>query len=66
MCYANLRILLACQGAAGFSELYAKVMPKEDSDAMSSGDGIRIEFTSVPDEAKKFLRNTLLGKPATP
>jgi adenylate cyclase len=64
--YANLRILLACQGAAGFSELYAKVMPKEDSDAMSSGDGIRIEFTSVPDEAKKFLRNTLLGKPATP
>jgi hypothetical protein len=41
-------------------------MPKEDSDAMSSDDGIRIEFTSVPDEAKKFLRNTLLGKPATP
>jgi adenylate cyclase len=64
--YANLRILLACQETAGFSELYAKVMPKEDSDAMSSDDGIRIEFTSVPDEAKKFLRNTLLGKPATP
>jgi adenylate cyclase len=64
--YANLRILLACQEAAGFSELYAKVMPKEEFDAIGSGDGIRIEFTSVPDEVIEFLRNTLLGKPATP
>jgi hypothetical protein len=64
--HANLRILLTCQEAAGFSELYAKVMPQEQSDAIGTGDGIRIEFTSVPDEVKKFLSNTLFGKPATP
>jgi adenylate cyclase len=64
--HANLRILLACQETAGFSELYAKVMPKEESDAIGSGDGIRIEFTSVPDEVKKFIKNNLLGEPATP
>jgi adenylate cyclase len=64
--YANLRILLTCKEAVGFPELYAKVMPPEPSDAIGTGDGIRIEFTSVPDEAKKFLSNTLLGKPATP
>ena len=64
--YANLRILFTCKEAAGFSELYAKVMPQEQSDAIGTGDGIRIEFTSVPDEVKKFLSNTLFGKPATP
>jgi adenylate cyclase len=64
--YANLRILLTCQEATGFSEVYAKVMPKEQSDAIGSGDGIRIEFTSVPDEVKKFLSNTLFGKSTTP
>ncbi|MDH3884363.1 MAG: adenylate/guanylate cyclase domain-containing protein [Desulfobacterales bacterium] len=64
--YANLRILITGQEAPGFSELYAKVMPKEQSDAIGSGDGIRIEFTSVPDEVKKFLSNTFSGKPATP
>jgi hypothetical protein len=41
-------------------------MPQEQSDAIGTGDGIRIEFTSVPDEVKKFLSNTLFGKPATP
>jgi adenylate cyclase len=64
--YANLRILFTCKEAAGFPELYAKVMPPEPSDSIGTGGGIRIEFTSVPDEAKKFLSNTLLGKPATP
>ena len=53
--YANLRILLAAQDAAGFAEVYAKVLPQNDSDAGSQDKGIRLQFTSMSPETKKYL-----------
>jgi hypothetical protein len=53
--YANLRILLAAEGTAGSAEVYAKVLPQDDSDAGSEDEGIRLQFTSLPPETKKYL-----------
>jgi adenylate cyclase len=60
--YANLRILLAAQDTAGFAELYAKVLPKDDSDASSEDKGIRLQFTSMPQETKAYLDKRRSGK----
>jgi adenylate cyclase len=53
--YANLRILLAAQDTAESAELYAKVLPKDDSDAGSQDQGIRLQFTSMAQETKNYL-----------
>jgi adenylate cyclase len=53
--YANLRILLAAQDTAGYAEMYAKVLPQDDSDAGSEDKGIRLQFTSIPQETKNYL-----------
>ena len=53
--YANLRILLAAQDAVGSAELYAKVLPIEDSEAGPEDKGIHLQFTSIPPETKNYL-----------
>ena len=53
--YANLRILLADQDNAEFAELYAKVLPSEDSGDGPESRGIRLQFTSMPPETKTYL-----------
>jgi adenylate cyclase len=53
--HANLRILLAAHDAAGTAELYAKVLPKADSDTGPEDQGIRLQFTSLPPETKTYL-----------
>jgi hypothetical protein len=35
--------------------LYAKVLPKVDSDVGSEDQGIRLQFTSLPPETKTYL-----------
>jgi adenylate cyclase len=60
--HANLRILLASPEAAGFSEFYAKVISKEVSNEIPSGNGRRLEFTSMPQEVRQFIDKTALGK----
>jgi adenylate cyclase len=57
--YANLRILLAAQDAVGSAELYAKVLPIEDSDAGPEDKGIRLQFTSMPPETKNYIEQML-------
>ena len=54
--YANLRILLTAPDTAGFAEMYAKVLPQDDSDAGSEDQEIRLQFTSVEQEAKDYLK----------
>lgn len=53
--YTNLRILLTSGDFGGSAELYAKVIPQEDSDAGSQDRGIRLQFTSMAQEAKNYL-----------
>jgi adenylate cyclase len=60
--YANLKILLASPEAAGFSEFYAKVISKEVSDETPLDNSRRLEFTSMPEEVRKFIDKTVLGK----
>jgi adenylate cyclase len=57
--YANLRILLGVQDAAGAAELYAKVLPIEDSDAGPEDKRIRLQFTSMPPETKNYIEQML-------
>ena len=57
--YANLRILLAAQDAVGSAELYAKVLPIEDSEAGPEDKGIRLQFTSMPPETKNYIEQML-------
>jgi adenylate cyclase len=60
--YANLKILLASPEAAGFSEFYAKVMPKEVSDETPSDNRRRLEFTSMPQDVRQFVDKAVLKK----
>ena len=55
--YSNLRILLSAQDTAGFPELYAKVLPQVDVNTDSEDEGIRLQFTWIPQEAKKYLEH---------
>jgi hypothetical protein len=54
--------LLASPEAAGFSEFYAKVMPKEVSDETPSDNRRRLEFTSMPQDVRQFVDKTVLKK----
>jgi len=53
--YTNLKILLAAQDNTGFAELYAKVLPKDDSHTGPEDRDIRLQFTSMPPETKHYL-----------
>ncbi len=53
--YANLRIELTDQNFAGSTELYAKVLPQDDSDTGAKDQRIRLQFTSMAQEAKNYL-----------
>ena len=53
--YANLRIELTDQNFAGSTELYAKVLPQDDSDTGAKDQRIRLQFTSMAQEARNYL-----------
>ena len=63
--YDHLKILLTSLAAAGLSEFYAKVMSQGVSDEPSSDNIRRLEFTSIPQDVRKFIDKTVLGKWAT-
>jgi adenylate cyclase len=60
--YANLKILLASPESAGFSECYAKVMSQDVSDDPSPDNSRRLEFTSMPEDVRRLIDKTVLGK----
>ena len=59
--HANLKILIAPTETSGISEVYAKVLPTEDSEKLSSHDSVRLQFTWLPKEAKAFLEKRRHG-----
>lgn len=56
--HTNLKVVCIKEEPKGLSELYAKVLPEEEPSMKSSKKGVRIHFTSMPDEIKKFFENT--------
>jgi hypothetical protein len=60
--HANLRILVAPQETSGLSEVYAKVLPSEESERVSSHDTVRLRFTWLPEEVKEFLKKRRFGE----
>lgn len=56
--HTNLKVVCIKEDSKGLSELYAKVLPEEEPSMKSSKKGVRIHFTSMPDEIKKFFENT--------
>jgi adenylate cyclase len=60
--HANLRMFLAPQETSGRLEVYAKVLPPEDSGSPSSQETLHLQFTWLPEEVKEFLRKRFLKK----
>lgn len=57
---SNLKILLAPKEAHGLSEVYAKVISVEATEANASQAKVLLEFTWLPKDAKDFLEKKLL------
>ena len=53
----SLRIEHKEQRNSGISELYARVLPKEEFPIKLTGEGVFIKFTTTPHEIKKFFIN---------
>jgi hypothetical protein len=53
--YMNLRILLKDEENRGLSEIYAKVLPKENPDTAGMDKGVRLQFTSMSQETRDYL-----------
>jgi adenylate cyclase len=53
--YMNLRILLKDEENRGLSEIYAKVLPKENPDTAVMDKGVRLQFTSMSQETRDYL-----------
>jgi PAS domain S-box-containing protein len=53
--HTNLKIILAPQDISGLSEVYAKVLALKPLDEESLPAKARLEFTSLPSDAKLFL-----------
>jgi class 3 adenylate cyclase/CHASE2 domain-containing sensor protein len=60
--HANLRMFLAPQETSGRLEVYAKVLPPEDSACPSSQETLRLQFTWLPEEVKEFLEKRFLKR----
>lgn len=54
--FENLKIVCTTEQHSGLSELYAKVLPEVDYLMKMSRESLLIEFTSLADEIKKFLK----------
>jgi len=54
--HANLKVVRTAGDPKELLELYAKVLPEEEQSMKSSEKSVRIHFTSIPDEIKKFFR----------
>ena len=59
--HANLKILMAPTETSGLSEVYAKVLPTEESDKLLSHDTVHLQFTWLPEEVKAFLEKRRHG-----
>jgi hypothetical protein len=53
--HTNLKIILAPQDISGLSEVYAKVLALKPLDEESLPARARLEFASLPSDAKLFL-----------
>jgi hypothetical protein len=53
--HTNLRIVHSEQEESRFSELYAKVLPKEEHSAKLPDESVLIKFTTLPHEIEKFF-----------
>jgi adenylate cyclase len=55
--HSNLKILLMPQEVHELSEVYAKVIPFDESDSNSSRISVRLAFTWIPEDVKTFFDN---------
>jgi adenylate cyclase len=53
--YSNIKILLPPQNEIGVSAVYAKVVFKEQGHPTPSATRARLEFTTIPEDAREFL-----------
>jgi adenylate cyclase len=60
--YTNLRILLAGEETRGLSEIYAKILPIENPDTSVAGNRVRLQFTSMSQETKDYLKKKQANK----
>jgi len=60
--HANLKLAWAAEEAAGVSEVYAKVLECRASPEAGPGARVRLEFTTLPDDARAFLEGRRVGQ----
>lgn len=61
---ANLKILLLSPEASSLSELYAKVTSVDQSTTTSPHIRVRLRFTSLPEDTKRFFDKTFKSSPS--
>ena len=59
--HTNLRIIIAADKSSSLPEVYAKVLPADENEAIASQNAIRLQFTWLPEKVKTYLKQRRAG-----